>query len=201
MTIDKISASVGGVIVAFISLGGWSAFNWKESMDLTKKISDFEQQKVVQERLLMQKELSLEKTRLELDSLKKQLDAQHSMQAISDSELKKGADALKDRENDLTTAARQVSSNALVAKELSELNALATSISQLGVDLSEAPPCGDQDALRRYNQGRTAIQQLSSRARASGFYPKFESFINANSRTVIFSGDDCREHRNAVSQK
>lgn len=201
MTLDKISASVGGVIVAFISLGGWAAFNWNASMDLTKKMSEFEQQKVAQERLLMQKELGLEKMKLELESLKKQLDAQRSKQEVSESELKKGVDAIKDKENVLAIAAQQVSSNTLVAKELSELNALATSISQLGVNLSDAPPCDDQDALRRYNQGRTAIRQLTSRAKASGLYLKFESFINANSRTVYFSGEDCRERRNSVDLK
>jgi hypothetical protein len=191
MIIDKISASIGGVIIAFISLGGWAAFNWKESMDLTRKISDFEQQKVVQERLLMQKELSLEKTKLELDSLKKQLDTQRGNQEVTEGELKKGVDALKDRENVLITAAQQVSGNALAAKELSELNALATSISQLGVNLSDAPPC-EEGALRRYNQGRTALRQLSSRAKASGLYSKFEAFINANSRMMVISGEGCR---------
>lgn len=201
MILDKISASVGGLIVAFISLGSWAAFNWKESMDLTKKVSEFEQRKVAQERLLMQKELGLEKMKLELDSLKKQLDAQRSKQEVSEIELKKGVDAIKDRENVLAIATQQVSSNALAAKELSELNALATSISQLGVDLSGAPPCEDQDALRRYNHGRTAILQLTSRATASGFYPRFQSFIHANSRMVISSGDDCREHKNSANLK
>lgn len=187
----SLMPSIGGYIAAFIALGGWSALNWQSHSDMNSKVTEFERYKTTEEGKLRERELSLEKQRISLDAIKKEFESNNTKLITEQSKLTTLSSSVLEREVHVVEAAQVVGKVALAAKEDAELNSLASQVSQLGVNLREKPPC-DPDELRRYNQGKTLISQISSRARAAGLSSKFDGFVQSNSRKMFSFEEKCK---------
>lgn len=188
---SSLIPSVGGLLAAFIVLGSWSAVNWKSQSDWSSRVVEFERYKTVEEGKLREKELSLEKQKIELDAAKKELETNGNKLIVEQSKLTNLTSSIREREIQVLQAAQTVGAEAQIAREQAELNSLTSQVAQLGVNLKGDAPC-DPSELRRYNQGKALIDQIVTRARAAGLWSKYSGFVASNTANVISLDHKCK---------
>jgi hypothetical protein len=186
----SIVPSIGGYIAAFIVLGGWSAANLRHMSDLSDKEAAFQQYKTIEEGKLRERELQLNKQKLELETRSKDLTKSENEIALQRQTLLSQATAVQGREEQLLKASHAVGAAEQLAKEKTDLNALMNKVAELGADLRNAMPC-DLEGRRKYIQAKTLVKQIETRATAAGLYDQYERFIRANTHFTLSSDEDC----------
>lgn len=152
---------------------------------------EFERYKTVEEGKLREKELSLEKRQVALDTAKKEFETNNSKLIVEQSKLTNLTSSIREREVQVQQAAEAVGAETRIAREQVELNLLTNQIAQLGVNLRGNAPC-DPTELRRYNQGKAMIDQIIARARAAGLWSKYSGFVASNTQTSFSLDHQCK---------
>lgn len=185
-----------GLLCLTTLYAGALVYLWDKNEDIQKKYTElyqaqqsFNHEKVEFER---HKAEELEAHfRREMELQKREL--------IADQDAKKNADAetsIKDREvkyleltNKLDSEQQKLGESAARQAAEQKLQSLMSEFAAFGVNLN-SKPCGDAEALRKYNAAKVKFDEIYSWAEAHSLEDKYRNFLFHNQQSVLrFCGD------------
>lgn len=187
-----ILKNISGFIAAFIALGGWSTINYQKQSDLLEKLTEFEKYKTEENAKLRDKELALDKEKIRLEAITKQIEDTKVQLATAEGQTESKLRLVSEKEQRVAQIAQLVAPMAQKAQEESQIKRLMDEFSSLGVNLQARTPCDNAEALSKFNRALAIMSQISNLSKSAGVYEKYKGFIWSNSRMVHSTDDDCR---------
>lgn len=164
---------------------------WQGYKDLSKGKEDlaaarqsFSEERIALERSRADMAIDLIKRKTELDNREfvlQQLEGKN----------KEGLAALQERAADYQVAfdklqlAQSSVSQAQKTKDAEEkIQKMMSEFSEMGVNLNDALPCEDADALKRFNKAKTKYDEIQTLAEASRLSSRYSNFFLSNGRRM-----------------
>lgn len=182
MNLRAIKENIGGFIVAILLLSSWSAYNYKLRLDLSDKKDEFERYQSGINEKLRERELTVSKRELNLDSMQKQISELQAQLNIATTDVNKKLEAANDKELKTNKLLYDYQPHILQTKEEYQIKILMSKFSALGVNVSEQPACNDKEAVSKYNKAISILNEIATRANSVGVYNKYEWFTNRGTR-------------------
>lgn len=170
---EWLTKHIAAIFVVVIALGSSFAYNIHWARELNAR------------------ELELKTAEMKLNvTMEKASDATLELENIQ-KETKSLQEEIRQKQLRLATLEATLSDRAEQITDETEIKRIMSEVSNLGVDLSGSPPCGNPELLSKYFRGKALLHEIAQRALAAQVYDKYKGFINSfRNNNVIVNLDE-----------